>query len=293
MSTAFATSTAPLLTRRTMTAAQSGSLDKHQTRVLHAVHAHYAPQLAETLRELAPVQSVTLCSIEETTPVAHARHGVPEHTLSFAAAQPDAGRLEFYSGLAGVMLDHLLNYRGANGGRRQMSEIEVQLLGKTIEPLVDVYASCWRGQAELPIRIQEREVELKAGDPLYVATYNITLTEGTAQLVVVLRLSACADVLGALAPAPQETPTMSFRNLGLLGAIGDTMLSARALLGNTTISIAEFLDLRVGDVICLDQDAGAPVEIRVGNQAKLLGEARIQSGKYLVTVKQSAAKGGE
>lgn len=294
MSTAFVQSNAPLLTRRTMTAAQSGSLAKSQTRILHAVHANYAPQLAEALRELAPVQSVILFSIEESTPaLLAARHGVPEHTLSFAAAQPDAGRLEFYGGLAGAMLDHLLNYRGAVNERRQMSDIETQLLGKTIEPLVDVYASCWRGQAELPIRFQERTVELKAGEPLFVATYHITLAEGSAQLVVVLRLSACADVLGAVAPPPQEIPTMSFRNLGLLGAIGDTMLSARALLGNTRISIAEFLDLRVGDVICLDQDAGAAVEIRVGNQAKLLGEARIQSGKYLVTVSQSAAKGGE
>jgi len=276
-----------------MTAAQSGSLNKNQLRVLHAVHANYAPQLAEILRELAPVQSVTLSSLEETTPVAHARHGAPEHTLSFAAAQPDAGRLEFYGGLAGAMLDHLLNYRGAVRQRRQMSDIETQLLGKTIEPLVDVYASCWSGQVELPIRHQERAVELTAGEPLFVATYTITLAEGSAQLVVVLRLSACAGVLGAVAPPHQEAPTMSFRNLGLLGAIGDTMLSARALLGNTKISIAEFLDLRVGDVICLDQDAGAPVEIRVGNQAKLLGDARIQGGKYLVTVTQSAAKGGE
>lgn len=277
-----------------MTTAQSGSLDKSQARTLHAVHARYATQLAETLRGLAPVQSVTLFSLEETTPAAHiARYGTPEHTLSFAAAQPDAGRIEFYGGLALSILDHLLNIRGANRERRQLSEIEMQLLAKTVEPLVDDYAECWRGQAELPIRVQEREVTLEAGEPLYVATYSITLAEGSALLVVVLRLSACAEALGAAAPPAQEVPAMSFRNLGLLGAIGDTLLSVRALLGNTKISIAEFLDLRVGDVICLDQDADAPVEIRVGNQAKLLGEARIQNSKYLITVTQSAAKGGE
>lgn len=295
MSSAFVSRNAPLLTRRSGEVAQSGWLEKEQTRILHAVHANFAPQLAEALRDLAPVKAITLVSLEETTPERHAaRHGQPEHVLTFSSAQPDAGRLEFHGELAGAMLDQLLNCRGTMGHeRRQMSEIEVQLLNKTIEPLLDIYAACWRGQATFPVKVQVRAAELAPGEPLYAATYSVTLADGAGQLIVVLRLSACVEALGPATAPSHKVSTMPARNLGLLGVIGDTTLCARTLLGNTRISIAEFLDLRVGDVICLEQDADAPVEIRVGNQARLRGEARIHNGRYLVTITDIAARGGE
>ena len=79
---------------------------------------------------------------------------------------------------------------------------------------------------------------------------------------------------------------MTNRNLDLLDAIGDSALTARAVLGTTRISISDLLSLRAGDVICLDQDADAPVEIHVGDRARLLGEARIRNGRYVVTVQR-------
>jgi flagellar motor switch protein FliM len=218
-----------------------------------------------------------------------ARHGQPVHVMSFTALQPDAGRLEFYGGLAGAMLLHLLNFRDTQGApARRMSEIEIQLLNKTIEPLLDLYADCWR--EETPLRIYpEEQSSLAYGDSLYAATYNVTLAEGEGELVVVLRLSAWMDVLGQHVEEPPKLP----QNLGMLGAIGDTTLNGRAILGNTHLSIGDYLSLRVGDVICLDQHADAPVEIQIGKRAKLSGQAHIENGKYVISVDRIPARGGE
>lgn len=276
------------------TTAANGTLDKAQIRILHGLHTRYAEQLTSAIRELAAAQTVNLASLEEATAVNHlTRHGQPEHVMSFSGLHPHAGRLELYGDLPHAMLNHLLNCHDSRGQQRRMSEIEIQLLNKSIEPLLDLYADCWQDVAAFRLHPEELALSPQAGESLYVATYNVTLADGAGQLVIALRLSAWTEILAQHAqPAAEEIPPLR-QNLGMLGAIGDTTLDAHAMLGSTRISIGDYLGLRVGDVICLDQDANAPVEIQVGKRTKLSGQAHIQNGKYVVTIDRFAARGGE
>ena len=261
-------------------------LSKAQARQLHSLHAQFAGELAELLRQTLGAQGVSLVALEETTIAAYAaRDARPDYVLPFATARPQAGRLELFGGLAQAMLDAVLNFRGLTPEPHAMSEIEEQLLSKQLELLLSRYAACWPCG---PIRADASPVAPALHEPIFVATFNVTLPEATGHLAIVLRLAAWRELLDR---EPVETAAGQ-PNIGMLGAIGDTTLQARALLGSTRICVEDFISLRVGDVICLDQDADAPVEVRVGNRTKLYGAARIQNGKYVVTIEQIAARGG-
>lgn len=266
-------------------------LDADQLRILHALHADTAARLQDAIHELLPAATVSLVSLEETTFARHAAgQGVAEYAASFSAHSAQAGRLELGDGLSMALLDSLLGYQGALVGEtRSLSDIELSLLHSAVDSLLGAYAQAWRDV--VPCRFARDNGECPAaGEAIYAATFSVSTHASAGRISILLRLPAWADALGKL-PRQTEEPVPSNRNFGLLDAIGDTMLTARAVLGSTRLCIGDFLSLRPGDVICLDQDATAPVEVHVGQKTRLQGQARIQNGKYLITIERTAARG--
>ena len=83
---------------------------------------------------------------------------------------------------------------------------------------------------------------------------------------------------------------MTTSHAGLLDVIGDCVLPARVLLGSTRMTVADLLSLHTGDIICLDQDQDAPLEIHISGRPKLLGQAQVQHGQITVTIEKTAPK---
>jgi len=266
-------------------------LDSEQLRILHALHADSATRLHEAMDSLLGSATVSLMSLEETTFARHAAgQGVSEYATSFAAHAPQAGRLELGDGMAALLLDALLGSQGTVASEpRPLSDIEVSLLHGAVDNLLAAYALAWRDVA--PCRLTRDGGECPAaGEAVYAATFGITTPHGgVGRLSLLLRLGAWSEVLRKLSVRPAMEA--AGRNFGLLDAIGDTTLTARAVLGTTRLCIGDFLSLRPGDVICLDQDAAAPVEVHVGSKSRLVGQARIQNGKYVITVERTVTRG--
>ncbi|HEX2951331.1 MAG TPA: FliM/FliN family flagellar motor C-terminal domain-containing protein, partial [Armatimonadota bacterium] len=105
------------------------------------------------------------------------------------------------------------------------------------------------------------------------------------------RLPAWREAFSRFPQAGREKTTVQPPNNGLLDSIGECMLTARALLGSTHISVKDLLGLQVGDIICLDRDPEAPQEIRISNRPKLLGRVRVERGQYIITVEESVSQG--
>jgi flagellar motor switch protein FliM len=61
-------------------------------------------------------------------------------------------------------------------------------------------------------------------------------------------------------------------------------LPVAAQLGSSAISVGEFLQLAIGDVIKLDQDIQQKVEINVGENRKFLGQPGVSRGRIAVQV---------
>jgi flagellar motor switch protein FliM len=66
--------------------------------------------------------------------------------------------------------------------------------------------------------------------------------------------------------------------------IENTLVPVRAVLGNTSINISEFLDLQVGDVLPLETSINADLEVMVGNISKFYAKPGVKKNKVAVKI---------
>ena len=101
--------------------------------------------------------------------------------------------------------------------------------------------------------------------------------------MVALRISNWDEVIDKAAPRATEAnaPVM---HPGLLQVIGECNVTAHAVLGCTKISVSDLLSIRPGDIICLDRQVDAPLDIRIGERTKFLGSVQVEQRKFVVTV---------
>jgi flagellar motor switch protein FliM len=69
-----------------------------------------------------------------------------------------------------------------------------------------------------------------------------------------------------------------------------TTVDVVAVFGSGSLTIREFLNLRVGDVIALDQEVDAPSSLRVGGHTKFLARPGLAGRRRAVQVLDHAAE---
>jgi flagellar motor switch protein FliM len=265
------------------------ALPAHQVSLLHRVHADAAALLAVAVRRLLPDAALSVQSFSITT---FAAAPVKTHTLPFSAESGPNGLLTCSPVLLTLILDHLLGCEGiATPTSEAMSELTREFLHETLSALLPAYAQAWTRHHPLTFRREVAE-EFPGGDtPVFVAAFSVAASHNRGTFSIVLPLPAWAPLLAACAPTPAPPRRELPLDSPLLQAIGNCQLPVRAMLGSTTVSVEELLGLQSGDIICLDQDADAPVDIRIGNQPKLQGRAQVVDGQYYITVTPGVTTG--
>ena len=78
-------------------------------------------------------------------------------------------------------------------------------------------------------------------------------------------ISKKADITGKLSPEGSLVKTLTQERDKLEEKLAKLVVPIRAVLGTSTVSVSEFVDLQVGDVIKLDADAKGTIKVMVGD----------------------------
>ncbi len=258
------------------------TLTRDQLRRLQRLHAALAPVLQNALRGAIPEATLTLLSLTDTVagdyaPVA----GHFDCQAGFRAALSDAGLLDCCDALAWAFVSRQLGCGDEPPpAGRTLSEIERQLWLGALEPVLDAYAAGWPASLRVRAALETDPSALPADEPIFAAVYAVAAPGLEGHLGVVLRLPAWRTVLDAL---NEPLPTEPVRH-ELLSAISDVRFPAQVLLGATHVTIRDMLQLQTGDIICLDQPADAPLQVRINEQPRLTGRATLEHNRYVITV---------
>jgi flagellar motor switch protein FliM len=273
---------APPVSGRAPAPPETPALTREQVRRLQRLHAALAPVLQTALRALIPDAGVTLLSLTDTVAGAYAPvAGRFDCQAGFRAALPDAGLLECCDALAWALVSRQLGSTDdPTPTTRGLSEIERQLWLAAVEPLLAAYANGWPVELRVRAALEADPTLLPADEPVFAAVYAVTASGLDGRLAVLLRLPAWR---AALAPLDAPPPAEPVRH-ELLDAISDVQVPALVLLGSTTVTIRDMLALQPGDIICLDQPADAPLEVRINAQPRLTGRASLEHNRYVITV---------
>ena len=202
----------------------------------------------------------------------------PAH-LSLFKVEPlrGVGVLEMSPALALTLLDRLMGGQGAgNIPARELTEIEVALLGQVTQLLTEAWCAQWKIGKELKSTLignenDPRFLQTSPGEAaMLVAEYQVTIGEASGNVRIALPLTTVDPILTRLRAElkpPVETPSPSAapaKPAAWNPALDHVAIPVSAELPGPQITARELQQLKVGDVLPIATDAANLVQLKLG-----------------------------
>ncbi|NLK07572.1 MAG: flagellar motor switch protein FliM [Firmicutes bacterium] len=258
---------------------------KERVRALHRIHEQFAREFSGMISaKLRSRVELTVQSIEQLTFGEFIRSVPNPSVIILSDMQPLEGSLimQLSPDISFLLYDRLCGGPGMALERpRELTDIELAVLtNQLFEPMVDNFANAWSDFMELTVTLQSIESNPQFLQVMQeretVILISLALGVGKAQdfvnicisysaLEPVLKKLTSLSLFGSLRRRPG---TADSRNLQ--AKVKETPITVNVELGTTVVTVADLLNLQVGDVISLDRKQHENLEVHVGDLGKFL-----------------------
>jgi flagellar motor switch protein FliM len=271
---------------------------KDQIRSLTRIHENYARMLTTLFSaQLRMFVQINVVSVDQL-PYEEFIRSISKLTILYVyEAQPLEGRmvLEVNPNIAYAMLDRLLGGVGTSNDKvNSLTEIESMILERVFTKALDRIKDSWENVIDLNPRLQLTEMNpqfmqvVSPNETVAVISLSVKIGEASGMINLCLPHVVLEPIMPKLSAhhwfasqkktrAPEEIRTLEKR-------VNRVEVPLIAELGTSSISIGEFLNLSLGDVLQLDQDSGSELNIRVGEKVKFTGLPGLIRGRVAVQV---------
>lgn len=266
--------------------ARPSKFSKEQLRTLEMLFENYVRLLVTNFTVLfrspvsAEVLSVEAIAYQEFI------NSLPEPTiLAIVDFYPLKGSvlLEISNNIGYSIIERLLGGEGKTvNSTREFSEIEIAIIERIMSRCSDLLVEPWESVVKLNPSIDKIET-----NPQYAQM--ISYNEMVALITIDLQIGEVQGMFNICVPYMVIEPIMDklntkfwFSNLQktdenrydevIEKKIRVTDLNCSAVLGKTTISVGEFMNLQVGDVIQMNKHFNSAVDVYVDEQLKFKGK---------------------
>jgi len=280
---------------------------KDQINTLQVIYDNYARSLGTYLSAQlrTPVQ-VEVLSVEQLSYEEFIR-SIPNPTiLNIFSLYPLEGNaiMEINPNLGFALLDRLLGGPGITLPKaRGLTEIEQSVLERVVQRMLDYFEEPWGGIIELQPSLERMEtnpqfiqlvspaeimmiVSLEASMGNVVGMINICIPFLVLEPIMD-RLSVHYYYSAATKSKSPETVTAIQQKLE------NTLIPIKVILGRTTITVGDLLELSVGDVISLERNVKEPLEVVIGQKTKFLAKPGIYENRNAVQISQVMEEGND
>ncbi|MBM7659354.1 flagellar motor switch protein FliM [Bacillus mesophilus] len=271
---------------------------KDQIRSLTRIHENFARLLTTYFSaKLRTYVQISVASADQI-PYEEFVRSIPKMTiLNVFEVPPLDGRIimEINPNIAYAMLDRVLGGRGVSLNKvENLTEIETKLMSQLFENAVENLKEAWSSIAEIEPILTELEVNpqflqmVSPNETVVVISLNTQIGDSSGMINICIPHVVLEPIMPKLSVHYWMQTTKKVREpqeLELLEKsirLADLPISAQ--LGSSEISINEFLQLSVGDVIQLDNEINSPIVITVGNEPKFIGQPGKVNKKLAVQI---------
>lgn len=203
--------------------------------------------------------------------------------------------LELAPNLAFAMIDRMLGGQGAPLDKpREFSEIELAIMERIFNSCVELLRVPWENVVEISPRLERIETNsqfaqiISPSEMIALVTLSITIGDVDGLMNICLPYVCLEDVIDKL-NTKYWFSTMQDKEDGSYEEAIEMLISKanipiRALLGKSTISVNDFANIQVGDVIRLDTKVEDELNIYVGNIRKFTALPGSTGDKYAVRI---------
>lgn len=280
---------------------------KEQINTFQVIYENYARALATFLSAQlrSPVQ-ISVVSVEQLTYEEFIR-SLPDPSIIIIfnmAPLEGNGIMEIQPSIVFGMIDRLFGGPGRTPLKtRSLTEIERSIVERISQRMLDLLREAWENISELAPRVEFIESNPQFAQivsPMEMVIV-ISLETKVGELEGFINFCIPYIVLEPIieklsvhywfARAPREHK-QEYRS-SLQQKIEAARISLRVILGSTSITVQELLDLQVGDVVPLDRRVDAHLDVLVGNRPKFYAKPGIQNNRLAVQITGFHEKGGD
>ncbi|MCK0470762.1 flagellar motor switch protein FliM [Halalkalibacter sp. APA_J-10(15)] len=271
---------------------------KDQIRSLSRIHENFARLLTTYFSaQLRSYVQISVTSVDQL-PYEEFVRSIPSMTiLNVFEPYPLDGRLimEINPNIAYAMLDRLLGGKGSSINKvDSLTEIETKIMSQLFQRTLDSFQEAWSSIIELDPVMEEIEVNpqflqmVSPNETVVVISLQTTIAETSGMINICLPHVVLESILPKLSMHYWMQEKKKERDEGELEKIEQSVKKAplliQAELGDSEITIQEFLSLTKGDVIELNQSIEEPLGVLVGGERKYYAQPGILKNRVSVQV---------
>ncbi|MDH7480148.1 MAG: flagellar motor switch protein FliM, partial [Syntrophomonadaceae bacterium] len=252
---------------------------RDQLHTIRNIHENYCRSLATYLSAMLRwMVQTNVLSVEQITYEEFIRSVADPSLINIISLDPLPGNaiLEINPNIVFSIIDRLFGGPGQAPEKiRGFTEIERTVMERLVQRMIDLLRDPWATVAEISPKLEFIETNpqfaqiVSASEMIVLISIEVRLGDNLGMINLGIPYLILEPVLSRLSvhywfsSASREEATPQTRQ-NLRKKLETAMLPIRVILGHSTITVAELLDLQVGDVIPLAQKVGEDVAVVVG-----------------------------
>ncbi|SFL46125.1 flagellar motor switch protein FliM [Paenibacillus sp. 1_12] len=280
---------------------------KDHIRSLTRIHENFARYLTTYFSaQLRTFVQINVVQVEQL-PYDEFIRSIPKMTiLNIFEAEPLEGRmvLEVHPNVAFAMLDRLLGGAGTSPSKiNALTEIETIVMERIFSRCFESLQEAWKSVIDLSPRLEALETNpqfmqiVSPNETIALISLSTKIGDTTGMINLCIPHVVIEPIMPRLSVhhwfVSQKKTIAPEEVLALQSRLHKAKLPIIAELGETQISIREFLNLTAGDVITLNKPVDELLNIRIGEKLKFLGSPGSIRGKLAMQISEIVNEGAE
>jgi len=280
---------------------------KDHTRTLQIMHENYSRLLQTYLSGyLRALVQIEVISVDQLTYNEFTNSMPNPSVLGIVEFAPLTGSIivEMTPTISFAMIERILGGAGHAFERvRGFTEIELSLLEKIIGQIINFFKDPWKNVIELRPRLKKIETNpqfaqiLSPNETVALITLNTKIGSIEGMIHICIPHLVIEPVIPKLSTKfwfSGITKEITGSDLKIIEKkIQSTLLPIRVVLGDSEITVRDFLELGAGDVIQLNTSVNDDLKIYVGNLKKFSGKPGLKKNKVSVKITRIEKKGDD
>ncbi|MGN0312797.1 MAG: flagellar motor switch protein FliM, partial [Lachnospiraceae bacterium] len=278
--------------------ARPAKFSKEHLRTLEIIFEHYGRLLSTTMPAyLRKTVQVEIMNSEAVTYSEFSNALSNPVILAIVNFEPLNGNIimELASNLGYAMVDRMLGGPGEPLERnRDFSEIELLIIERIMTIAIDLLREPWENVIDIHPRLERIETNsqfaqiISPSEMIAIVTVNIKVGDVEGLMNVCLPYLTLEDVMDKLNTkywySNIQTKSDQEYKENIESLINHAPMPVKAVLGQSVISVDDFVNLQVGDIIRLDSKAEEELSVYVGNIEKFKALPGCSGENYAVQV---------
>ena len=280
---------------------------KDHTRTLQIMHENFSRLLQTYLSGyLRALVQIEVISVDQLTYNEFTNSMPNPSVLGIVEFAPLSGSIivEMTPAISFAMIERILGGTGNAFERvRGFTEIELSLLERIITQIINFFKDPWKNVIELRPRLKKIETNpqfaqiLSPNETVALITLNTKIGNIEGMIHICIPHLVIEPVIPKLSTKfwfSGITKEITGSDLKIIEKkIQSTLLPIRVVLGDSEITVRDFLELGAGDVIQLNTSVNDDLKIYVGNLKKFSGKPGLKKNKVSVKITRIEKKGDD